>query len=60
MSERRTDFPDTVEGEPVVDAQPATDPLSPDEVREAQKTEPLTADKLREAEEQEEQGQEPG
>ncbi len=60
MSERHTKFPDTIEGEPVVDAKPATDPLTPDEVRDAQKKNPLTAEELREAEEQEKKGQEPG
>jgi hypothetical protein len=39
MSERQPDVPDTVEGEPVVDVQPATDPLTPDELREAQERE---------------------
>ncbi|HZD01389.1 MAG TPA: hypothetical protein VFA46_14720 [Actinomycetes bacterium] len=60
MSERQSSIPDTVEGEPVVDVEPATKPLTPDELREAQETRPLTADELREAEEQEKKGQEPG
>jgi hypothetical protein len=59
VSERQTEFPDTAEGEPVVDTKPATDPLTPDEVRQAQKKDQLTAEGLREAEEQE-KGQEPG
>jgi hypothetical protein len=29
-------IPDTVEGEPVVDVEPATEPLTPEEIREAQ------------------------
>jgi hypothetical protein len=36
MSEREPQVPDNVEGEPVVDVQEATDPLTPEEVREAQ------------------------
>jgi hypothetical protein len=59
MSQRQSQVPETVEGEPVVDVEPATEPLTPDEVREAQKSTPLTADELRAAEEREEQGQEP-
>jgi hypothetical protein len=36
MSEQEAQVPDQVEGEPVVEAQEATDPLTPQEVREAQ------------------------
>ncbi|HZD72889.1 MAG TPA: hypothetical protein VE776_03210 [Actinomycetota bacterium] len=36
MSERDPKIPDTVEGEPVVDVEPATEPLTPDEIRDAQ------------------------
>lgn len=39
MSEQEPRIPDEVEGEPVVDVEPATDPLTPDEVREAQERE---------------------
>jgi hypothetical protein len=39
MSERDPQIPETVEGEPVVDVEPASDPLTPDELREAQKRE---------------------
>jgi hypothetical protein len=39
MSERDPQIPDTVEGEPIVDIEPATDPLTPDELREAQERE---------------------
>jgi hypothetical protein len=39
ISERDPQIPDTVEGEPVVDVEPATDPLTPDELREAQERE---------------------
>jgi len=39
MSERDPQIPDTVEGEPVVDVEPATDPLTPEELREAQERE---------------------
>jgi hypothetical protein len=39
MSERMPDVPETVEGEPVVDVEPATNPLTPDELREAQEKE---------------------
>lgn len=59
MSERDPQVPETVEGEPVVDVQPATDPLTSNEIREAQETEPLTAEELREADEREQMGKEP-
>jgi endonuclease/exonuclease/phosphatase family metal-dependent hydrolase len=36
MSEQEAQVPDQVEGEPVVEVQEATDPLTPEEVREAQ------------------------
>jgi hypothetical protein len=36
MSEQNPQIPDEVEGEPVVDVEPATEPLTPEEVREAQ------------------------
>jgi hypothetical protein len=36
MSEQEAQLPDQVDGEPVVEVQEATDPLTPDEVREAQ------------------------
>lgn len=36
MSEQEAQVPDQVEGEPVVEVQKATDPLTPEEVREAQ------------------------
>jgi hypothetical protein len=36
MSEQEPQLPDQVEGEPVVEVQDATDPLTPEEVREAQ------------------------
>jgi hypothetical protein len=36
MSEQESQIPQQVEGEPVVEVQDATDPLTPDEVREAQ------------------------
>jgi hypothetical protein len=36
MSEQQAQLPDEVEGEPVVEVQEATDPLTPEEVREAQ------------------------
>jgi hypothetical protein len=39
MSEQQPQVPDQVEGEPVVEVQEATDPLTPEEVREAQETE---------------------
>jgi hypothetical protein len=39
MSERDLKFPDTVEGEPVVDVVLATNPLTPEELREAQERE---------------------
>ncbi|HZD71576.1 MAG TPA: hypothetical protein VFA45_22510 [Actinomycetes bacterium] len=39
MSEPHPDIPDTIEGEPVVDDEPATDPLTSDELREAQERE---------------------
>jgi hypothetical protein len=38
MSEREAQVPDQVEGDPVVEVQEATDPLTPEEVREAQET----------------------
>ena len=36
MSEQEAQLPDQVDGEPVVEVQEATDPLTPEEVREAQ------------------------
>jgi hypothetical protein len=36
MSEQQPEVPDQVEGEPVVEVQEATDPLTPEEVQEAQ------------------------
>jgi hypothetical protein len=36
MFEQDPQIPDSVEGEPVVDVEPATDPLTPEEVRQAQ------------------------
>ena len=36
MSEQDPQVPDQVEGEPVVEVQDATEPLTPEEVREAQ------------------------
>jgi len=36
MSEQEAQLPDQVDGEPVVEVQEATDPLTLDEVREAQ------------------------
>jgi hypothetical protein len=36
MSEQEAQFPDQVEGEPVVEVQEATEPLTTEEVREAQ------------------------
>jgi hypothetical protein len=36
VSERDPEIPDTVEGEPVADVEPATEPLTPEEIREAQ------------------------
>jgi hypothetical protein len=39
MSEQEAQVPDQVEGEPVVEVQEATDPLTADEVREAQEAE---------------------
>jgi hypothetical protein len=36
MSEQEAQLPDQVDGEPVVEVQEATDPLTPGEVREAQ------------------------
>ena len=36
MSEQEPQVPDQVEGEPVVEVQDATEPLTPEEVREAQ------------------------
>ena len=38
MSEQEAQVPDQVEGEPVVEVQEATDPLTANEVREAQET----------------------
>jgi hypothetical protein len=38
MSEQEPQVPEQVEGEPVVEVQEATDPLTPEEVREAQQT----------------------
>jgi hypothetical protein len=36
MSEQEAQLPEQVDGEPVVEVQEATDPLTPEEVREAQ------------------------
>ena len=36
MTEREQQVPDNVEGEPVVDVEEATEPLTPEDVREAQ------------------------
>ena len=36
MSQQEPDAPSSVEGDPVVEVQPATEPLTPDEVKEAQ------------------------
>jgi hypothetical protein len=36
MSDQQPQTPDQVEGETVVDVQEATDPLTPEEIREAQ------------------------
>jgi hypothetical protein len=44
MSERDPQIPDTVEGEPVVGVEPATEPLTPEEVREAQRRDQEEAD----------------
>jgi hypothetical protein len=38
MSEQEAQLPDQVDGEPVVEVQEATDPLTPEEVRDAQET----------------------
>jgi hypothetical protein len=38
MSEQESQVPDQVEGEKVVEVQEATDPLTPEEVRDAQVT----------------------
>ena len=38
MSEQEAQAPDQVEGEPVVEVQEATDPLTAEEVREAQES----------------------
>ena len=38
MSEQEAQVPDQVEGDPVVEVQEATDPLTPEEVREAQES----------------------
>jgi hypothetical protein len=38
MSDQEPQVPDQVEGEPVVEVQEATDPLTPEEVREAQES----------------------
>jgi hypothetical protein len=38
MSEQEAQLPEQVDGEPVVEVQEATDPLTPEEVREAQET----------------------
>jgi hypothetical protein len=38
MSEQEAQLPDQVEGDAVVEVQEATDPLTPEEVREAQET----------------------
>lgn len=37
MSQQRPDTPDTVGGEPVTEVQEATDQLSPEEIKRAQK-----------------------
>jgi hypothetical protein len=39
MTQQLPEVPDQVEGDPVVEVQEATDPLTPDEVREAQESE---------------------
>jgi hypothetical protein len=39
MSERDPEIPDTIEGEPVIDVEPPTNPLTPEELREAQERE---------------------
>jgi hypothetical protein len=39
MSQQQPEVPDQVEGDPVAEVQEPTDPLTPDEVREAQETE---------------------
>jgi hypothetical protein len=44
MSERDPQIPDTVEGDPVVGVEPATEPLTPEEVREAQRPDQEEAD----------------
>ena len=44
MSEQEFQAPETVEGDPVVEVQEATDPLTPDEVREAQREDAPTED----------------
>ena len=38
MSEQQPQVPEQVEGDPVVEVQEATDPLTPEEVREAQES----------------------
>jgi hypothetical protein len=39
MSEQEAQLPDQVDGDPVVEVQEATDPLTTEEVREAQEAE---------------------
>jgi hypothetical protein len=38
VSEQQPQVPDQIEGEPVVEVQEATDPLTPEEVQEAQES----------------------
>ena len=37
MSQQEPETPEQIEGEPVVEVQEATDPLTPEEIREAQR-----------------------
>ena len=39
MSEQKPEIPDTIDGEPVVEVQEATDPLTPEELEAAQEEE---------------------
>ena len=39
MSQQEPELPETIDGEPVVEVQEATDPLTPEEIREAQEEE---------------------
>jgi hypothetical protein len=39
MSEKYPEIPDTIDGEPVVEVQEATDPLTPEEIEAAQEEE---------------------